>query len=369
MNNKRIALTIKDKEYEFVSRREVQFSDGRSERITCPNVQVEIPEACNKSLKTVDDTLPKMVRIDASTLCQLNCKSCYMRKNNSDTMGRGYLKFADFKNFIQNNNYIKAIELSNSGEIFLNPDLLHILKYAFENNIGLQASNGVNFNHVSDEVLEALVKYNFRTMTISIDGASQEVYSLYRVNGNFDIVIENIKKLNDYKQKYHSPFPVLIWQFILMKHNENDVIMAKMMAKELKMRIFFKLTWDTGYIPENVEMLKRETGLQHLSREEVFRNEGKVYMHALCHQLWVSPQINWDGRLLGCCSVSTDDFGVNVFEIGLKNAIDSENYQYAKKMLQGKVDIPPNVKNLPCVNCKKYKIMVETGHYINMSWK
>ena len=208
------------------------------------------------------------------------------------------------------------------------------------------------------------MKYNFKTITFSIDGASQDIYAQYRVNGNFDTVIENIKKLNTYKQKYHSPFPVLKWQFILMEHNENDVIKAKMMAAELQMQIFFKLTWDAGYIPENVEMLKRETGLKYLSREEVFRNEGRIYIQ-MCHQLWDSPQINWDGRLLGCSSVSTDDFGVNVFEIGLQNAINSENYKYAKEMLQGKVGVPPNVKNLPCANCEKYKTMVKTGQYIS----
>ena len=43
-------------------------------------------------------------------------------------------------------------------------------------------------------------------------------------------------------------------------------------------------------------------------------------------------------------SVFTDDFGVNVFEIGLKNAIKSKNYKYAKKMLQGEVGVPPNIK-------------------------
>ena len=316
-----------------------------------------------KISKVFKNLLPKKVRIDASTLCQLNCKSCYMRKNNFGTLGKGYLKFADFKNFIQNNKFVRNIELSNSGEIFLNPDLLHILKYAFDNNIELEATNGVNFNHVSDEILDALVKYKFKFITFSIDGASQDIYSMYRINGNFDTVVENIKRLNTYKQKYHSQFPMLSWQYILMEHNEGDVIKAKMIAEELQVRIFFKLTWDEGYIPQNIEMLKRETGLKHLTGEELFNDEGRDHIQ-ICNQLWDSPQINWDGRLLGCCLVYTDDFGVNVFEIGLENAIKSKNYKYAKKMLQGEVGVPSKMKNLPCANCMKYKTMVETRQYI-----
>jgi MoaA/NifB/PqqE/SkfB family radical SAM enzyme len=280
-------------------------------------------------------------------------------------MGKGYLQFSDFKNFVQNNKFIKGIELSNSGEIFLNPDLIYILEYAFKNNIALYARNGVNFNTVSDEILQALVRFRFRNLTIAIDGASQEIYSLYRVKGNFDTVIANIKKINEYKEKYNSKFPELIWQYILMEHNENDIIKVKAMAKELKMNMRFQLAWDSEYIPKNREILMKETGLKYLTRKEKReKQKGGIYNRSMCHQLWKSPQINWDGRLLGCCGVYMDDFGVNVFEVGLKKAVNSDNYKYAKKMLTGKAGVPKNVKNIPCVNCDSYKMMKETGIYL-----
>jgi len=300
---------------------------------------------------TIKTIKPDTVRIDASTLCQLNCKLCYMRKYNSGTVGKGYLKFSDFKNFVDRNNYIRKIELSNSGEIFLNPDLIHIIKYAYENNIELTATTGVNFNTVSNEVIEALVKYNFRSMAISIDGASPEIYPIYRINGNFDTVINNIKKLNSYKHKYKSEYPELYWQYIIMEHNETDVIKAKTMAEELGMKIYFRTTWDGDYVPKNITMLKKETGLKFLTRKELL--EANRNAHNWCSMLWNAPQINWDGRLLGCCCVYTDDFGVNVFEIGLEEALNSENYIIAKKILMGKIDIPENTKNIPCASCNQ----------------
>ena len=72
---------------------------------------------------------------------------------------------------------------------------------------------------------------------------------------------------------------------------------------------------------------------------------------ATCHQLWISPQINWDGKLLGCCINQKDDFG-NVFELGLKECLRGKKYVYAKKMLLGKVG--PR-KDIPCYDCKYYK--------------
>ena len=312
------------------------------------------------------EPLPAVVRLEASTLCQLNCRACDAWKDSCGTLGKGYLRFSDFRDFIRNNSYIKTIEMSNRGEIFLNPELTQIMKFAFENDIALYANAGVNFNTISDEVLEALVKYQFRSMVISIDGASQEVYSAYRVNGNFDTVIENIRKLNANKRKHESRYPELFWQYILMEHNEDDVVKAKEMAYGLQMKIYFKLTWEPGYIPGNVEMLRRETGFENLSREEVLENEGRQYLSFICcNQLWTSPQINWDGRLLGCCVASWDDFGVNVFETGLEKAIRSKNFAYAKKMLKGEAPALENVGNLPCASCSKYEAMKRTGIYID----
>ena len=49
--------------------------------------------------------------------------------------------------------------------------------------------------------MKAIVDTKMHFIRLSIDGASQETYSRYRVNGNFDRVIENIKRLQAYKQK------------------------------------------------------------------------------------------------------------------------------------------------------------------------
>ncbi len=45
-----------------------------------------------------------------------------------------------------------------------------------------------------------------KDLTVSIDGASQETYQIYRVRGKFDEVIGHIRKINEYKKKYNSEF-------------------------------------------------------------------------------------------------------------------------------------------------------------------
>lgn len=82
--------------------------------------------------------LPSKVRLESCTLCQLKCKCCYMR-NDVNTVGIGYLRFADFMRFVDRHPYVKEIEISNSGEIFLNKDLPAIMEYAFHKRVALMA--------------------------------------------------------------------------------------------------------------------------------------------------------------------------------------------------------------------------------------
>ena len=94
--------------------------------------------------------LPKRVRIEASSKCQLDCVECYMRTDPEGVANGcqlGNLKFKDFKKFVDEND-IESVEISNHGEIFLNPELDKIIKYAYEKGIELNAGNGVNLNYL-----------------------------------------------------------------------------------------------------------------------------------------------------------------------------------------------------------------------------
>lgn len=116
------------------------------------------------------------IRLEASSKCQLKCPLCMTGTGETKTgdkpIGWGHLKFADFQKFILENPQIQEIELSNYGEIFLNPEILDIIQFAFERKVSLSALNGVNLNHLKEEVAEALVKYQFGKIKVSIDGAS-----------------------------------------------------------------------------------------------------------------------------------------------------------------------------------------------------
>lgn len=300
------------------------------------------------------------IRIDASSLCQLRCPVC-QKWNLKEKVGAGYLQFKDFKKFVDTYRNFKYIEISNNGEIFLNPELNQIIKHAFDMGIRLSAQNGVNLNTISDETIDCLVKYRFGPINISIDGASDETYAIYRAGGSFTRVIENISKINICKQKYSSNSPELTWRFIVFGHNEQEIPVARKMAQELNINFELLRNVDPEYSPVmNERYLSEQMGFQSV---KVWKDNSDTAANSLwfCNALWESIQINWDGKLLGCCC-NTDPFFCNVFEIGLQKAIKNKEYMYAKKMLAGKLKAR---NNIPCSKCQTYKYRLEKKYYVN----
>ena len=310
-------------------------------------------------------TRPKReVRLEACTLCQINCETCYMRQWNYCGLKAGYLSFANFAKFLKLNPEVTDIELSNSGEIFLNPDLLKIIKLAYEKGVLLTAYNGVNFNTVSDEVLEGLVKYRFGTFTISLDGYDQASYGSYRQGANFNNVINNIERLNFYKEKYKSYFsPHIVWKYVIIKATDSYHGIRKMKALAKKIginEVRFAADWG-GYIPKNLAMIKRETKLDY-SQKSTADNNSK-HSNRWCYQLWNSPQINWDGRFFGCCQNADWPFDGKLFETPLRDFLNSDQMLRTKKMLSGGEYDP----KLPCANCKFYQTMRSEGNFFKLS--
>ncbi|MBN1319911.1 MAG: cupin domain-containing protein [Thermoleophilia bacterium] len=265
-------------------------------------------------------------------------------------MNNGFLALSDFEDLVRSNPRVEEVELSNYGEILLNPDLLGILEYAYEHGVALTADTGVNFNSVSDVLLEGLVRYRLRKMTCSIDGASDQTYRLYRSKGDFSAVIANIRKLNALKSAYRSEFPRLVWQFVVFGHNEHEISRARSLAHSLDMTFRLKLAWDPDFSPvRDRAALRREVGAA--DREEYRERFGADYAQSICHELWHSPQIDWDGKVLGCCRNFWGDFGANAFTDGLKAAVNSPDMRHARQMLLGKR--PPR-DGIPCTTCSMY---------------
>jgi MoaA/NifB/PqqE/SkfB family radical SAM enzyme len=299
---------------------------------------------------------PVKARLDISTACQLKCVLCPTDENNGRAfLGSGMMGHSEFTNFIEQNHQIKTVELASAGEALLNPDLPEILRCAHDRGVITSLGGGVNMNNASDEALDALVKYGTSRIRISVDGVTEETYRKYRVGGSLRKVLANIKKINELKVKYQSEFPELVLQFIVFGHNEHELEKVFVLGRMLNMKIFIKL----NRCPEQFAVKDR----QHIrnlcgfaDRGEFLDTTGIQYCRDLCLGLWTAPQINWDGRLLGCGCNARMAFAEYALDRYFINEINNERMRYARKMLMGTA--PPR-NDSPCSLCTFYKQISE----------
>ena len=102
----------------------------------------------------------------------------------------------------------------------------------------------------------------------------------------------------------------------------------------------------------DLEFIRKKAGVS--SSQEFKEKYGVSYTHTICHQLWDQPQINWDGKIFGCCTNYRVDFGGNAFTDDLIEILNSEKINYARAMLQGWKEARDDI---PCAACKSYLSM------------
>jgi len=305
-----------------------------------------------------DGTPPlRCARIEASTACQLHCPSCPQTSGQIHRqLGTGLLAPRDMERFLALNPSLQTLELANYGEALLNPALPDLLAMVAARGMSISFDGGLNLNCASQAALGALVRYPVSVIKCSLDGATQETYARYRIGGKLASAIEHIRCLNALKQERSTTSPRLVWQFVIFSHNLHELPSARAMAHELGMEFEPVLSWDRRLAPgpqQHAEMLRR-SGLKVRSQEEFAQRHGKHYRRWLCAQIWVQPQVNWDGRVLGCCVNSWRFFPGNAFAASLSELAQQRPLQAARRMLLGLSRSEPSA---PCFTCHYYAKM------------
>jgi MoaA/NifB/PqqE/SkfB family radical SAM enzyme len=177
--------------------------------------------------KEVITTKPAFLKVEISRECGLACPFCLAKKEDGI-----FFPLTEYKKLIDKlKNYIYLVSLYDIGEPFENPTVCQYISYARQNNIGSTISSHMSLEK-PDSFWEELVLSGLHTLIVAVDGTTPEIYNRYRMKGNFDLAISNIKKVVHYKQLHKSKM-VVEWQIISFPWNQHQLAGAKVMAKEL----------------------------------------------------------------------------------------------------------------------------------------
>lgn len=261
---------------------------------------------CAHLPKPLMPPFPTDIAIDPINSCNLRCPLCPsgLRKLNYK---RGVMSFETFKIVMEKIPLLKHICLFNWGESFLNPSLFEMIKYADERNVRVNIHSNFNFKKDDNFFLDIL-KSNLDTLIISLDGASQQSYSKYRIGGDYNLVFSNIRTLARMKDAQGYKNPTIIWKFIVNRFNEKEIIKAKKLAYNLEIEFetsFLGLSDDLPDLEFENTLEQRKEGWLPINKRyqhPCYRNEYKIPLNnSYCDQLFKRVVINPDGKVFPCC--------------------------------------------------------------------
>jgi len=244
--------------------------------------------------RTLVSGMPVSVSAELTNNCNLNCPEC---SSGSGQMRRqhGYMDIDLFRKAVNElKPYLYNINLYFQGE-----PMLHPLFFSFiESCRGIHSTVSTNGHFLSPDNSERIVNSGLSRLIVSVDGADQETYSAYRINGSLENVLEGLRSVSDAKSRYHSPLKLEI-QLLVNRLNEDQVPRVSSMAKKLGAVLTLK----------SMQVINKEnTGIwlpeeRKYRRYEMINDEyvGKNKMPRRCARLWFNPVITWDGKVIPCC--------------------------------------------------------------------
>lgn len=244
--------------------------------------------------------LPISISFEPTTSCNLRCPECPSGLR-AFTRPTGMLKRDFFKETIdQLAKDLTYLVFYFQGEPFLNPDFLAMVQYASAKKI--YTATSTNAHYLKDEVAKRTVESGLDRLIISIDGTTQETYQQYRVGGNLNKVLEGAANIVKWKKKLGSKTPFIIFQFLVVRHNEHQIEDIKRLAKETGVDDVWLKTaqvYDYENDPNGLIPTIAKYSRYKKDKNGKMKFRGKAQNH--CWRLWHDPVITWDGAVVPCC--------------------------------------------------------------------
>lgn len=239
---------------------------------------------------------PPIVMIEPTNICNLKCPLC---PSGADQLNRerGHMSLELFEKIVDEvKDYSFMLILWNQGEPFLNPDFCRMMQYANTKKLYLMVSTNANVMPDAKDIINS----GLDRLIVSLDGATQETYNKYRINGSLEKVLNNVRSLIQVKKELHKSTPHIIWQFLVMKHNEHEIDTIKKLAKDigvdecsLKTVQIYAKEDIKNFLPNNPKYRRYKINGDNFELKFGIKNR--------CYRIWNQPVINWNGEMAVCC--------------------------------------------------------------------
>lgn len=264
-----------------------------------------------RARKTKLRSLPYFIKIETAGTCQLRCPGCCLGSSETAKYNKEAMLSVDgLKRIIDSlSDVLVGANLSLLGEAFLNPNLLEMVSYCRDKNVGTVFPTNLSIKLSQDEI-EGVVKSGLDHLMVSIDGTTQEVFEKYRRGANLDLVLKNSAAIIAAKKALGSRYPFMEFKFILFDHNRDQLGGAEKLSQKMGFNKF-------SVVLDNASPVTAEAMEQARARNMAKKRA--------CFWPWNSAVVRWDGTVLPCCT-SLAKMG-NIYETPFAEIWNNSKYQ------------------------------------------
>jgi radical SAM protein with 4Fe4S-binding SPASM domain len=250
--------------------------------------------------KPVQWGYPLSISVEPTTSCNLRCPECPSGLR-SFTRPTGMLQKDFFSQTIdQLYKELFYLVFYFQGEPYLNPQFLDMVKYASDKKI--YTATSTNAHYLNDANAKRTIQSGLDRLIISIDGTTQETYQQYRIGGQLNKVLDGAKNMVKWKREMKSKTPFIIFQFLVVKHNEHQVEDVKKLAAEIGADdVWFKTAQVYDYQNDPNQLIPTNDKYSRYRKNKNNSVEVKNTLENHCWRLWHAPVITWDGLVVPCC--------------------------------------------------------------------
>jgi radical SAM protein with 4Fe4S-binding SPASM domain len=310
---------------------------------------------------------PEEVIINTVEKCNLSCVFCPLGQN----LYKPVVEVMDFNTFqiiFNKIRFVKQIGFFNWGEPFLNPYLFDMIRLSKKYHKKTVVHSNFNL-HRDSHFFNNIISSGLDELSISCDGASQESYGKYHKNGNFDLVMSNVKKLRDLQKKNKKELPKITWKFLVNRYNEHEFQSAQNLADFMDIDLKF----DFFRLAEDLPDMYKKFGNIRDKKKKWLPRKNKDYVHPVyakkglyplfeepCPSLFLMFAVNTDGSIFPCCYVSEH---ANVFGSLITNSFDeiwnNRKYRYSRNLFKNNGYNGQKVYTI-CEKCGNYQKVVRS---------
>lgn len=205
------------------------------------NLLLNEEEIRNK--KILLKSYPKRLIATLSTKCNSRCIMCEVVRKKWDMPEQTLDEIKQLLPYLQSVNW-------QGGEVLLLDNFYELFLESLKNKSLKQTivSNGMLLN---DRWIDALTDADIE-FTISIDGINKEIYEKIRYGSKYDVLLKNIKKLNEVRKRKNSKLKLKM-HTVVMRSNYKDTDKFIDFANEYNFDIVYMMPiWGGQQIEENI---------------------------------------------------------------------------------------------------------------------